>query len=94
MISPIVDSSILLGLAGGLFLGVIFFGGLRLTLNLASRMRNPVLLVLLSYLLRLGVLFLGLAALGIHGGVAALLAATAGLTIILFTGTALFGKVS
>ncbi|WP_319467655.1 ATP synthase subunit I [uncultured Trichococcus sp.] len=45
---------------GGMFLGVLFFGGLLLTVRLLVRVRYPAVLMLGSLMLRLGILFGGL----------------------------------
>lgn len=95
MIAPLttlLNSGILLGLVGGILIGFIFFGGLRLTLKLSARLSNPIPLVLVSYLARLLILFFGLAALARFGGIEAILSATVGLTIMLFAGSLLFGR--
>ncbi|PTQ85809.1 F1F0 ATPase subunit 2 [Trichococcus patagoniensis] len=49
-----------IALFGGVFLGVLFFGGLLLTVRLLVRVRYPTVLMLGSLLLRLGILLGGL----------------------------------
>lgn len=52
--------SLVFAFAGGLALGVVFFGGLRLTLAQLPRSRRPALLLLVSFFARITVLAAGL----------------------------------
>ncbi len=69
----------------GAVLGLIFFGGLKLTLQKTSKVRHPALLVILSYFLRMGILLGGLALLAVYAGLAGLIFGTLGLTIIMIS---------
>jgi F1F0 ATPase subunit 2 len=69
----------------GAILGLVFFGGLKLTLQKSAEVKHPALLVMLSYLLRMAVLFGGLASLTAYAGLPALLWGTLGMSIVMLT---------
>ena len=69
----------------GAIVGFIFFGGLKLTLREAAKVKHPALLIILSYLFRMTVLLGGLAFLAAYAGLPALLWGTLGLSMVMLT---------
>ncbi len=67
----------------GTILGFIFFGGLKLTLQKTAAVKHPALLIILSYLLRMAVLFGGLALLAVYAGLGALIWGTLGIGVVM-----------
>ena len=65
----------------GAILGLIFFGGLKLTLQETAKVKHPALLIVFSYLFRMAVLLGGLAFLAAYAGLSALMWGTLGLSI-------------
>jgi F1F0 ATPase subunit 2 len=47
------------GFIGGILLGIIFFGGLYWSVNQLSKVRYPAVLMIVSILVRMGILLLG-----------------------------------
>ena len=47
-----------LAFAGGIILGLLFFGGLYITVQKMETLKNPALLMILSFMARMGVLVL------------------------------------
>lgn len=52
-------STILIGLLGGLFVGIIFFSGLHWTVQRMGQVNQPVLFFLTSFLLRTAIVLVG-----------------------------------
>ncbi len=67
----------------GIAVGTIFFGGLKLTIELAPRVRRPSLLWLSSYFFRTVFLLGALILMGKSSGLAALLPGIIGITVVL-----------
>lgn len=74
-------SEVLISLCAGAVLGLIYFWGLWLTVNMARRARHPMLLVFGSFIVRASVLVLVLVAL-IRGRLLRGLVALAGVFIV------------
>ncbi|MGD2042757.1 MAG: ATP synthase subunit I [Acidimicrobiia bacterium] len=70
-----------IGLAVGLIAGVVFFGGLRWTLDRLATARRPLLLTVASFMLR-GVAVAGLLVLVSEGVLARVLAGLAGILVV------------
>lgn len=45
-----------LAFAGGIILGLLFFGGLYLTIQKLESVKNPALIMMLSFVVRMGIL--------------------------------------
>lgn len=75
-------SAALVGIAAGLVIGIVFFGGLRLTLERLAGARRPAVLILASFVVRIGLAVAVLVALARWTGWAGLVAGAAGMLAV------------
>lgn len=81
-----------MGFLGGLLMGLFFFGGLWLSVKRLPDSRNPLLVMFVSFLLRLAVLVLCFYTLARCGGWIAVLGAVPGLLLMRMTLVRRFGR--
>ena len=68
----------------GIILGLLFFGGLYITIQKLETVKNPALIMILSFMVRMGVLVLAFYYISTSGGYKEVLFALAGVILTRF----------
>jgi len=71
----------------GAILGLLFFGGLYLTIQKLEKVKNPALIMILSFIIRMGILIFVFYLISTSGGYKEVLFALAGLILTRFVMT-------